>query len=363
MKIKDRKIQCRTEREIKELIPAIAKHCPKLWQAISSKRYLLPKYRQSDYFSQEQLDALLGFFLASYSSDSYGQEPDAIIRSMYTVGAMAIQEGRPIYFLERELGEALLRTQLPLDLSTDDIKWPRRQFRVMLPRELIALERNGEKRSAMYLDIARAKAAEWIELPRDMAREIRLFGILAGFVLNLSAHIPIPVFDRSGMVAGTQLSPDSEGLPGENYCAIRPFEGLKLGEIKTGYSVHFDSGSVMDESDDAFLARIEHLALNILLFMSSVPLEYEVTPTGAIRKVQVVNDRVIPGLFPAKFVGQSQYRPSKTTTLHAVRHTGRTLPGHWKAGAWRRQHFGPGSKETKLIWIEPYATGELRTKT
>ena len=346
-----------TERAIKELIPLVAQHCPKLWQAVSQKRYLLPKYRQGDYFSQEQLDALLGFFLATYSSDSYGQKPDAIIRSMYSVGAMAIQEGRPTYFLERELGEALLRTQLPLDLSTDDIKWRRRQMRIMLPRELIALERNGEKRSAMYLDIARVKAAELIELPRDMAREIRLFGIIMGHIRDLDVHIPIPVFDRSGMVAGTQLSPDSDGCPGENYCAIRPFEGLKLSEIKVGYSAHFDTGSVMDETDDAFLSRIEHLALNVLLFMSSTPLEYDVTPTGAIRKLQVVNDRVIPGLFPARFVGASQYRPSKTTTLHATRQTGRHVAQHWAAGHWKRQPVGPRWSERKLIWVEPYQTG------
>lgn len=343
-----------TEREIKELSLQISRHCPRLWRAISQKRYLLPKYRQPDYYSQELLDALLGIFLGTYSADSYGQKPDAIIRSMYTTGVMALQEGRPIYFLERELGEALLRTQLPLDLSTDDIHWRRRQMRIMLPRELIALKRNGETRSAMYLDIGRAKVAEWLELPKEIAAEIRVFSLVRG--QSVDAPIPIPIFDRSGMVAGTQLSPDSDGQPGENYATIRPFEGLKLSEIKVGYDQHFDTGSVMDESDDEFLGRIEHLALNVLLFMSATPLEYDVSPTGAIRKLQIVNDRVIPGLFPAKFVGQSQYRPSKTTTLHATQHTGRHVAQHWAAGHWKRQPVGPRWSERKLIWIEPYQT-------
>jgi hypothetical protein len=98
------------------------------------------------------------------------------------------------------------------------------------------------------------------------------------------------------------------------------------------------------------------LALNVLLFMSATPLEYDVTPTGPIRKLQVVNDRVIPGLFPAKFVGSSQYRPSKTTTLHATRQTGRHLAQHWAAGHWKRQPIGPRWAERKLIWIEPYQT-------
>jgi hypothetical protein len=132
---------------------------------------------------------------------------------------------------------------------------------------------------------------------------------------------------------------------------------LKLSEIKVGYDKHFDTGSVMDESDDAFLARIEHLALNVLLFMSSVPLEYDPEPAGQIRKLVIVNDRVIPSLFPAKFVGSSQYRPSKTTTLHATQQTGRHLAQHWAAGHWKRQPHGPHWAERKLIWIEPYQTG------
>jgi hypothetical protein len=343
-----------TDREVKELNLKIGKHCPKLWQAISSKRYLLPKYRQGDYFSQEYLDALLGIFLATYHHNSYGEQPDAIIRSMYTVATMAMQEGRPIYFLERELGEALLRTTLPMDLCTDDIHWRRRQFRVMLPRELIALERNGETRSPMYLDIGRAKKAEWLKLPQELEREMRLYGIMTGAIRDLDAPLPVPLFERSGIVISCQLSSDSNGCPGENYSTIRPFEGLKLSEIKTGYDQHFDTGSVCDETDDALLARMEHLGLNILLFMSSVPLEYDPEPTGAIRKLQIVNDRVIPGLFPAKFVGQSQYRPAKTTTLHATHHTGRHLAQHWKAGHWKQQPVGPRWSQRRLQWIEPY---------
>jgi hypothetical protein len=344
-----------TEEEIKGLATKIYKACPRLARAISAKRYLLPNYRQPDYYNQEFLDGLLAVYFSGYYNGRFGPNPDAIIRAMYRLGVMGIQEARPIYFLERELGEALLRTQLPLDLSTDDIKWRRRQLRIMLPRELIAIERDGEQRSAMYLDIGKAEADEKLILPLDLVEELRLYGLFTGQLQDPAADVPVPIFDRSGMVLTTQLSSDSRGVPGENYGTMRPFEGLKLRDIKVGG--HFDTGSLMDESDDAFLARLEHLALNCLLFMGSVPMEYEPSASDMIRKLQVFKDRIVPSLLKAKFVGASQYRPAYRPA-HVAHFTGRKLAQHWKCGHWKRQPSGPRWSERTLIWVEPYQTSE-----
>lgn len=353
------KIKPITDREMKAMGTRIAKECPRLWQLISAKRYLVPKYRQGDYYSQELLDALLGFFITSYLSGQFGNNkkdghPDPVLRAMYMSGAMALCEGRPMFFLERELGEALLRTQLPLDLSTDDIHWRRRCMRIMLPRDLITLERAGVKRSAMYLDIGKAIKGEWLQLTDSIENEARAFSVFRRE--GSSKRISVPLFSRDGMVVGTQLAPDAEGMPGENYATIRPFEGLKLNDIKVGG--HFETGSVYDQNDDALLNVMDHLAINILLFMGSVPLEYDPSANEApIRKMEVLRDGVRPGLWPAQFVGRSLYRPSKTTTLHATRQTGRHLAQHWAAGHWKRQPHGPRWAERKLIWIEPYQTG------
>ena len=48
--------------------------------------------------------------------------------------------------------------------------------------------------------------------------------------------------------------------------------------------------------------------------------------------------------------------PARRPTGAEHEHTGRQLPGHWRAGHWRRQAFGEGSLQRKLIWIQPYKT-------
>jgi hypothetical protein len=258
-----------------------------------------------------------------------------------------------MYCLERELGEALLRTQLPGDLETDDINWRWGSVRVMLPKGLISIERTGQaKRDAMYLDISKAKAEVMHGLPATMSRELGHLALQFG---RLKAKdIPTPIFDHDGMVVCCQLSGDMETDPGMNYGLVRPFEGRKLKDIRVGG--HFETGSSVDETDDQLLDRMEHLAVNILLFMGSVPLEYEAKELEPIRKLKTVNDRVIPGLWPAKFVGRSQYRPSQKPSYHTAQFTGKKLPKHWRAGHWKRQVYGLKRGERKLIWIEPYET-------
>jgi hypothetical protein len=342
-----------TEIDFKHLGVRIAQACPLTWNAITGKRYLLPTHRQPDYYNQEILDNLLAFFLATYIAGDYGEKPDHIIRLMYLSAVLGIKEQRPIYYLERELGEALMRTQLPGDLVTDDIHWRRTHMRIMLPKGLITIERpDGPRRDAMFLDIGKAKSGELQRLPEIYTRELANFAMQHGRLT--SRNIATPIFDKDGLMVCTQLSGDINQDPGLNYGVVRPFEGRKINEIKVGG--HFDTGAICDETDDELMDRMEHLAVNILLFMGSVPLEYEPEKKDLIRKMRQVNDRLIPALWAAKFVGRSQYRPSQKPHYHSAQFSGRKMPQHWRAGHWKRQHFGVKWGESKLIWIEPYQT-------
>ena len=127
------------------------------------------------------LDNLLAFFLATYISGDYGKAPDHVIRLMYMSAVLALQEQRPTYFLERELGEPLMRTQVPGDLTTDDIHWRWGHVRIMLPKGLITIQRDGqEERDAMFLDIAKAKAGELSQLSPEMTHELSNFALMYG---------------------------------------------------------------------------------------------------------------------------------------------------------------------------------------
>src|SRR5271157_339509 len=63
-----------------------------------------------------------------------------------------------------------------------------------------------------------------------------------------------------------------------------------------------------------------------------------------------------PELRAARFLGKEAYRPASRPTGAEHQPTGRKLPGHWRGSHWRRQAFGEGSLQRKLIWIQPHKT-------
>jgi hypothetical protein len=139
---------------------------------------------------------------------------------------------------------------------------------------------------------------------------------------------------------------------------VKPFAKYTLkylGEITD----ELNSEWKRDDVDDVFLKKIELLALNILLFLSAYPLEYEPEEKHVLRKPRMEGKHQIPGLYPARFVGQSQIRP--TQKAHAVAHMISQeeyhMKRHWKCGHWKRQAFGPKRADRKLIWINPYQAG------
>jgi hypothetical protein len=57
-----------SKHEIKTIFRDLAKKFPVTWSLISKKRYILPQYRQSDYYEQDDLNLMsLDFFTTRYS--------------------------------------------------------------------------------------------------------------------------------------------------------------------------------------------------------------------------------------------------------------------------------------------------------
>ena len=100
------------------------------------------------------------------------------------------------------------------------------------------------------------------------------------------------------------------------------------------------------------MARLDQIVLNILLYLSHAPVEYE---SKELRKPKRDGKRMIPGLYAARFIGDLQIR-SKPIPREPTDPTGRHLPGHWRSGHWKRQAHGVGRSQRKLIWILPYKT-------
>jgi hypothetical protein len=83
-----------------------------------------------------------------------------------------------------------------------------------------------------------------------------------------------------------------------------------------------------DATDDDFMNKALKLALNILLYLSSEPMQYD--PDIVLRKSQKIGNRLITGLYPARFVGREQCRPGLKSHKATLGSTGITLPPHWR---------------------------------
>jgi hypothetical protein len=326
----------------------LTKDFPILWKYVFSKRYILPNYRQPDYSSQEACDYLLidSFFAYLMRDISLNDHVSAHCINNFVA---AMNYNRPTFYLERELGEPLVRTKLPLDYYASDINWRFPAFRVYLPSNLLTITREGEPSGAMFLDIAYVPKHKQMPLPKGISEEIN-----ASF--PSSGQIPMLNSNYEGMAVTTFLDFNSPyGLIG--YAASTMLEQQSIRNLMEQMHDELDSPVKSDELDIDFQYKILALAINILLFLSSVPSEYEPKELEVIRKPRLEGKSIMSGLYPARFVGQSQLRPTNKPSHIASASTGKHLAAHWAAGHWKRQPYGPKLAERKLIWISPYHTG------
>jgi hypothetical protein len=338
-----------------------ARHCPKTWKVISGRRYLLPDYRQADYPNQVELINEYVQRLADFCSGSYDPKPgegvhswDAILCNL----ALGLEHHRPTYFLEWELGEKLMRVLLPDPLGPELIKWKFPQMRIMLPKDLVRVDYvEGRVQSLAYLDIARFDQNKRISLPKELVRELELDPRISANRLKANkASLSKEGFRYAASggitITSRMIHPD---FPGESkVCSI--LESWPLIDIqKLNRSICLDEviNSVNWQVVDV---RVKHLALNILLFLSSSPENFRLLEP--IRAPKTKGKRFISGLYPAKFVGDSQrmkVRVQPNVIAPKPASSGSAHAAHWVAGHWR--HQGIGSREspsTKLILIYPY---------
>ena len=68
----------------------------------------------------------------------------------YINAIRALEVERPTYYVERDLVGALVRTDVPLDLQMQGIHWIYPQLRLYLPKEFLAITRNGDVHREAY---------------------------------------------------------------------------------------------------------------------------------------------------------------------------------------------------------------------
>jgi hypothetical protein len=336
----------------------IMKWSPSVYQMYFGKKYVLPNYRAPYYFRQDFMNYVEWTGVQLFP---VANMKDDVIKTQFGCNCVALHHKRPQLFLEHELGEALLRTTLPLDMLAEDIKWKWPGFRIILPKGLLTIKREGYDHSLMFLDIALVDEGNRqqaipdqfaYELDRYMHYELTEMSPKCTFQ-EFRFHYSEASIISAGMI---EKGPDAAGLT--TYALVKPFAHYTL-KYLTDIQDELKTDWPRDGIDQVFLKKMEVLVINVLLFLSAYPLEYPPEEKHVLRKPRMEGKHHVPGLYPAKWVGQSQIRPERRP--HAVAHMISAeeyhLKRHWRCGHWRRQSFGPGRENKKFVWINPYQAG------
>src|SRR5271165_1746174 len=77
------------QRQLQHILQSLATQFPKTWQRVAEKRYVLPKYRQEDYYNQDLLnfyllDHIMAFGRGAFEDDA--PNTAAYIKRMLSAG-------------------------------------------------------------------------------------------------------------------------------------------------------------------------------------------------------------------------------------------------------------------------------------
>jgi hypothetical protein len=333
----------------KQYYKEFQKRFPIIYKTIFQRRYVLPNYRQPDYYNQMACDYLMCDSMFAYLEGKMDVRTDQVTAHCWNNFMCGLHFNRPTYYLEKELGFPLLRSKLPLDFTTDDIQWKYEAMRIYLPKGLLTITRGENTGSIMFLDICKTPKGRSRDIPKSIDLEIKNCGVY------FPGRLPIMNSLFDGFTVSAFMGFDSfESATG--YAVSSKLENKTVRDIMEYSHSDLRSHVKTDEIDKEFLYRMLGLGINLLLFLSATPMEYE--QERELRKPKMEGKHFLSGLYPARFIGSSQLRPSNKPAHIASLPTGKHVASHWKAGHWKRQPYGKGRTERKLIWILSYHAGE-----
>jgi len=343
-------------RKCKDYFKKEQKKIPGLWRALMTRRYIIPPKRQEDYYNQEACDFLMLDFITEYTQKLTGRGNDEVLNTQWLALIRAMEYERPTLYLEKELAPDLNKAKLPMDLSIDMILWQFPSIRVYLPKGFMTIKRQGVDCSLMYLDIVRVEKDVKYQLHKDFIEEI---------VDVYGDYKAVPLVNTyTGMGVSGNLDFDCPEGP-LAYAGTTPINQTTIAKMLSRVGFHeLESTLKSDDLDNEFTNNMLCFALRILMFMSSyqiIPDKNKPLETDIIRKPKMEGERLIAGLYHAKFVGQQITKIRESV----AKEKGLTIPKdptgihtspHFVSGHPKMQAYGPKSSLRKLIWVMPYHT-------
>lgn len=220
------------------------------------------------------------------------------------------------YWLGREIGRALLDTDVPREVVVRDVPLPFNAFTILLPKGLFTTPKDGDM---AWLSVA--------SIDKDDDNRITTYDGNTR---------------RSLMVWGMSFPED--GRDGVDWDATTP-QHMTVGQFLKDTTYQYRNPDGEDHPDSRNVpAKMLSLALNVCFYLAQDP---------KVVESQRVNGKGHEAGKPKKFltprwVGRRYRYPEPTQDgTHA------SPRAHWRRGHWRGVRFGEGRKELKRVWIEP----------
>lgn len=236
----------------------------------------------------------------------------------------------PVFWLTRELVEALKLTTLPVTLDFTKMKLPFEAAVFMLPKGSLTYQ--NEATDVAFVSYARAALKEVVP------------SINASVASTLSGRGDFTTF--AGMMSGRLLN---WSHPWEIPLDVATLDATVLETPDNTPQTAFQHQA--DEYDKHFMARVAHLVFNTLQLMLSRP---DVVAMGSLVKEVHDRNRSVKSFWKPNMVG-TDYRLRRETNPLGGTHA--SPRGHWVRGFWRNQACGPNLSERKEVWIEPFWRG------
>jgi hypothetical protein len=302
---------------------------PELW----AKCY--PKIYEGVDGGEHYSAKLVAYFLLSVAIKI--EDPEVHMYQHFNETVEAIWASRlaayhvPIFWLSREITEALMLTTLPVTLNLTSMKLPFEAAIFMLPKGSLTYQ--SEASEVVCVSYARAAMREEISSINPRASktitgrgDFSVFaGMLSGRLLNYSHPWEKPL-DMAQLDATIGETPN---IPPQT-------------QFQADITAY----------DKQFMARAEHLVFNTLQLMLSRP---NLVSMGSLVK-EIHKKKSINKLWTPNIIGKDYRLRRESQPLGGTHASPR---GHWVRGFWRDQACGQNYSEHKEIWIEPFWRGGI----
>ena len=301
---------------------------PELW----AKCY--PKIYEGNDGGEHYSAKLVGYFLLTVAIKI--ERPEVHMYQHFAETVEAIWASRlagyrvPIFWLSREITEALMLTTLPVTLNLTTMKLPFEAAVFMLPKGSLTYQ--SEATDVVCASYSRAATREEIPSINPIA------------VKAISGRGDFSVF--AGMLNGLLLN---WSHPWEQPLDIAQLDATIRDTPNESLQTEFQTAVTPNGKD--FMARVAHLVFNTLHLMLARP---QLVSMGSLVK-QVQNKRHSTKAFWTPNTIGTNYRLRRERQPLGGTHV--SPRGHWVRGFWRDQACGPNYSEHKEIWIEPFWRG------